>query len=310
MNKKILIVGVLDVPSSTNVAMAKGFEQLGYEVEAYNYRTKIQVLGSMVAMSNDFCDFIQGKKYKLIVFCKVNQMSPKCIFVASKIAPTWYWFMDPINTANAIYADTFAQQACYSSATSSEVVKLFKEKNPNSFHIIEGFDPDVYYYEEAEKLYDITFIGNATPKRMKDILELREVAGDKTIHVFGSGWPESYASNLRIHGPVYNEDERIIINHSKILLNLCQDNTIFSDRVVKTLACGAASLSQNSKDLKMFYGGLGAYDNIQEAKDLLNLTLNEKEEALALEIQKEVAKGVKENNSWNAVCWKILEKVK
>ena len=60
--KKILIVGVLDVPTSTNVFMKKGFEKLGYSVDSYNYRTISKKLGEIELMWEDFGRFIHGRK--------------------------------------------------------------------------------------------------------------------------------------------------------------------------------------------------------------------------------------------------------
>lgn len=300
MNKKILIVGVLDVPSSTNVAMKKGFEQLGYEVEAYNYRTKIQELG-MFGMWSDFKYSLKGREFDLIVFCKVNQMNPGLLSFAKNHGATWYWFMDPLVTAKAVMASEFAKHATYASATASNVVETFKARNENSFHIIEGYDPDIYYYEEVEKIYDIVFIGNATTKRMKDMLSLSAVIDNKQIHIFGSGWPP--VNNFHTHAPVYNEEERKVINQSKIVLNLCHDDTIFSDRVVKSLACGARVVSQYCKDL---YGppltelGNNTKQIIEISEALKLPKLNGKFMAIFM----------KENYSWKAVCERILEKVK
>ena len=305
MNKKILMVGVLDVPSSTNVAMKKGFEQLGYHVRAYNYRTKIQEFG-ILAMWRDFRALLKDKKFDLIVFCKTNQMDPELLEYAKKAGPTWYWFMDPLATAEAVMASEFAKHATYASATASNVVETFKAKNENSFHIIEGYDPDIYYYEEVEKIYDVVFIGNYTPQRAIDI-EALEVNNEICVHIFGGGWRPDH---FKVYDPVYNEEERRVINQSRIVLNLCQDDTIFSDRIVKSLACGASLLSQNCKDLRLFPVGPGTYETVQQAMDIINLQLNEAQEFLANEISKEIAYEISNHYSWKAVCEKILEKVK
>lgn len=313
MTKKILMVGVLDVPSSTNVFMAKGFEQLGYEVDVYNYRTIANELGNSVVMWGDFKFFLEDKKehlpypaykYDLIVFCKTNTMHPHLLSWAKEYGPTWYWFMDPIGTARAIMAQEYAKNATYASATSSEVVNSFKEVNQNSYHIIEGYDPKTYYYEDLEKIYDVTFIGNATHQRIQYISALaEEIDKNITIHAFGSGWP--------VGNPVFNEEERKVINQSKIILNLCQDGIIFSDRIVKSLACGASVLSQYCKDLDdKFPGAVGMFNTAEEAAQQINMNLSETQEAFALEIQKEMAARIKNNYSWKAVCQQILEKVK
>ena len=310
------MVGVLDVPSSTNVFMAKGFEQLGYEVVAYNYRTRLKELGNVFAMWDDFKKFLRRKcRYKLIVFCKANQMHPEMLYQPAK-APTWYWFMDPLATAEATIADEYAKYATYASATSSEVLKLFKKVNDNSFQIIEGYDPDTYFYEEVPdhrkpKLLDITFIGNATEKRIKDVGNLLNEIND-SIEIFGQNWPKEFCSNT----PVYNHEERDIINHSKIVLNLCHSN-IFSDRVVKSLACGALVLSQYCEDLETHLAEiqnwsdnslLQLWDTPQSAHHLIDVYL--KGDGLSKQTRQKLANYMKENYSWKAVCKQIMETVK
>ncbi len=312
MTNKILMVGVMDVPSSTNVFMAKGFEQLGYEVDPYNYRTRFKELRTIFNMWKDFELFIKGKNYKLIVFCKTNQLNPQFLEVAKRAGPTWYWFMDPLTTARAVIAAEYAKYATYASATSSEVLELFKEVNKNSFQMIEGYDPDTYFYEDLEKIYDITFIGNATPQRVDDIFSLWKKIGYTDIHVFGSGWDAMTGAKP----PVFNEEERRVINQSKIVLNLCHSN-IFSDRIVKSLGCGAIVLSQYCEDInKEFHniitGGdpslLQLWDTPESAHHLINLYLKDKR-GLPVITRNNLAGYMQQNYSWKAVCQSIMEKV-
>ena len=313
MTNKILMVGVLDVPSSTNVFMAKGFEQLGYEVDVYNYRTVLSDRG-MFMMWDDFKAFLIDKDYRLIVFCKTNTMHPELLSHAKEIAPTWYWFMDPIGTAKAVMAQEYALHATHASATSSEVVKSFKDVNENSYHIIEGYDPEIYYYEDLEKKYDITFIGNATPQRANYLMDIKKATG-KHIHICGTNWP------LMGDTSVFNEKERKVINQSKIILNLCQDDTIFSDRVVKSLACGALVLSQYSKDLEHCYLSevqnssdnslLQLWDSTESAHHLINIYL--KNPGINKTTRMNLSNYMKMQYSWASVAaqmMKILEKVK
>lgn len=315
MTKKILMVGVLDVPSSTNVFMAKGFEQLGYEVVAYNYRTRAMELGLVFNMWTDFRQFLKGRKYDLIVFCKTNSMHPELVEYAKCSGPTWYWFMDPLATAEATIADEYAKFATYASATSSEVQELFKKVNDKSFQIIEGYDPDVYFYEDSWKVFAITFIGNATPKRIKDILALKKAIGDTEILIAGLGWPKDMGMTVSV--PMYNENERYLIHRSRIVLNLCQDKIMFSDRVVKSLACGALVLSQYCADLETHLAEiqngnepslLQLWDTPESAHHLINLYLAN--DGISKHTRQTLANYMKENYSWKAVCKQIMEKVK
>jgi hypothetical protein len=248
--KKILIVGVLDKPESTNVAMKKGFEQLGFTVDSYNYRTVLSQVG-LQAMWADYGKFIDehGKDYDLAIFCKTNQLHPNLITFTRKFTKTWYWFMDPMATAKQVYSDTFARAAEYCSATSSQVHERHSLVNNNSHHIIEGYDPDFYYYEDLPKEYDFVFIGNATPKRVRDLQWFLMPDHKKPIYdvkVFGAGWPEYFKASAG----VYLGDERNVINKAKIVINLCHDEYMFSDRVTKALGCKARVLTQHNKDFR------------------------------------------------------------
>ncbi len=293
MKNKILIVGVLDVEGSTNIYMKKGFEKLGYEVDVYNYRTVMRVVG-MQGMWKNFETFLIGRSYDLIVFCKTNQMHPDLLSIASEVGPTWYWFMDNIEVARAIHASTYAQNATVASATSSDVADRFRMVNKNSHHIFEGYDPDTYFYEDIAKIHDVTFIGNATIPRIIEINNIRSKGVDVTI--FGEGWP----SGMNAERPVFAEDERTEMNHSKIVLNLCHNDVIFSDRVVKALGCGAVVFSQPCKDLLESEVGYSIF-MYDVAETLYAVQVDNNPEL--------VAKTAALNYSWETRCKAMLKKV-
>lgn len=293
--KKILIVGVLDVPGSTNIAMKKGFEGLGCEVDEYNYRTVAGALGSFENMNKHFWMTVKDGKWDLIVFCKVNGMDPTLLDFAKTVCPTWYWFMDPMETAILIGASKYAANATFASATASDVTWRFSMINKNAYHMIEGYDPDIYYYEELRKIHNVLFIGNATAKRVRDLT----VLGVGNISIFGKGWPDGWAS-----APVINGDERTEINQAKWVLNLAHDDVIFSDRVIKALGCGANVISQKTKDLLMYNGYVKTFNTPNEFYNIINkLGCN-------IQYRIELANTIKENYSWQAVCADMIETVK
>ncbi len=299
--KKILIVGVLDVPSSTNVFMKKGFEKVGFQVDAYNYRTRMRQLGTPDKMWNDFQQFLNGKRYELIIFSKVNNLHPELVTYASRFGKTWYWFMDNLDLAKRIHADEYAKRADFVSATSEEVSEWFQKVNPNTFQIIEGFDPDTYFHEDLPKVYDLLFVGNATEKRINDLRLLRN---GQMLTVFGNGWPPDFDAKP----PIYNEELRKAICQSKIVLNLVHSN-IFSDRVILTAASGGFVLSQACPDLRKHFRRkrhLDWFRTADEAQQLINYYLtNEKERE---KIARSGMRYVRRKYSWEAVCSEILEK--
>ena len=299
-NGDVLIVGVLDVPSSTNVFMKKGFEELGYTVDAYNYRTRMQELGSPKAMWDDFKEFLRGKQYKLILFSKVNGIHPNLISFAGEHGKTWYWFMDNIQVAIAIKANEFVKRADFASATSEEVLAFFKGYNENSYQILEGFDPHVYSRDRRmKKKYDVVFVGNATEKRIEIVRKLKSM---HPLTVFGSGWPE----DIEARPPVFNKELRRVINQSKIVLNFVHGN-IFSDRVMLTAACGGFVLSEHCRDLEKNFERkkhLDWFHDAAEAGQLIEYYLKNSEER-----EKIAAVGmeyVRDNFTWKNSVQKIV----
>ena len=289
------MVGVMDVVGSTNIAMKKGFEALGYEVDAYNYRT-VQAERGIKPMWLDFMASLRKDTYDLIVFCKTNSIPPMLLDEAREYAPTWYWFMDNMWVCKQISASIYAQNATFASATASDVADRFKSINKNSHHIFEGYDPDVYFYEDLKKIHDVIFIGNATIPRIIEISNLRSAG--VYVSVFGRGWPFGMNPNA----PVFGEDERTEINQSKVVLNLCHDDVIFSDRVTKALGCGAKVVSQRCKDLLDFELGdwVNLYGNAESFKEVAELTVSG---------PKCISETTKINYSWEAVCRGMLKKV-
>ena len=236
---KILIVGVCDIPHSTNVFMKKGFEKLGYEVYTYNYRTVYKELGQ-IGMWNDYVQFIINKKYDLILFSKVSDFNPGLVNLSRHYGKTWYWFMDDIDMADRINSYELVERCDFASSTSSDVMREFKKFNNNSYQIIEGYDPEVFYKEDLPKIYDVTFFGSATKERVRAVERLK----DFNVTIFGEHWPEGFGA----YPSVYRDDLRKVINQSKIILNFCHGN-IFSDRVVTSMACGAFVLSEYCEDI-------------------------------------------------------------
>jgi hypothetical protein len=290
------MVGVLDVVGSTNIAMKKGFEQNGYYVEEYNYRTELTNRGPN-GMHEHFDGFISDRKFDLIVFCKTNQMNPVFLDIAKRCGPTWYWFMDPMSTARQMNAAGYAANATFASATASDVADRFQMINKNGHHMFEGYDPDVYFYEDIKKIRDFIFIGNATIPRIMAINELTKAGLEVTI--FGYGWPIGMNTN----SPVFGEDERIEINQSRAVLNLCQDDVLFSDRIIKSLGCGAFVFSQPCKDLLNSEIGSNLFF-FNNANDL-----NKSREVSYINPEL-VMEWARTTHSWRAVCAGIMEKVR
>jgi hypothetical protein len=310
--KKILMVGVLDVRGSTNIEMAEGFRSLGHSVEEYNYRTVKEELG-IKPMWLDFMASLSGKKYDLIVFCKANSMHPRLLNEAKEYGPTWDWFMDNYETCRQMHASTYAANATFASGTASDVAERFSMINKNAHHIFEGYNPKLYFKEDLRKIHDFLFIGNATIPRIIEIQEL--IRSGMKISIFGYGWPVG----MQVNGPVFGEDEAVEINQAKVVLNLCHDDVIFSDRVIKALACGANVLSKNCKDLRKLAKWF-VEDPVQQANILasgaewIQIINNNSCQITPMTNSLVIhTKGkedhMRNHHSWIAVCADMMEKV-
>lgn len=297
--RDVLVVGVIDRPASTNFHMVRGFEKQGLLVDGYNYRERAELLGGYEAMSADFMEFLADKQYQLIIYSKVNQVEPHLIPLANCHGRSWYWFMDPLQQAKDVHALQFARTSHFASGTSKEVVEYFTEVNPNSHHVIEGFNPEILTPDpSAEKKYDVVFIGNATPERMEFIQQLRK---HFSVEVFGNLWPPFFQSNP----PVTAEEYAHVVQRSKIALNLVRGD-IFSDRVIHSMACGTLVVSQHCSDLEKFFTNrnhLAWFKDFSQCKELIEYYLNNEEE------RRNVAKAgcdkVHSQFTWEHICAQI-----
>ncbi len=294
----VLVVGVLDNPASTNTFMQTGFESLGLNVDAYNYRTRAAALGGYEQLAEDFARFLHGKTYGLILFSKVNGMAPASLRAARSHGKTWYWFMDNIAAARAMGADRYAAACDYASATSQEVTEFFLAANPLTLQVLEGFDPSVLYPETKEKQHDVVFIGNATEKRIELLRAIRSIV---PVTLFGKNWPVEFEA----HPPVFNENYRQTVAASKIVLNLVHSN-IFSDRVVHSLACGAFVLSQYCPDLERHFANgvhLAWFHDTAELATQVPHYLSD--DAVREQIARTGQARVKTKYTWERICARV-----
>jgi|GEM_PF-4338369 len=289
-NKIVVIVGVLDEQQSTNVWQAAAFMRNGWNVIPINYRNFKD------GFAEHYKFIVERFNPELVLLSKVNGVDPN-IFSSVKTRNVWYWFMDNIKVAEAVNAIEYAKISSHASATSSEVVELFKTVNQSSYNIIEGFEPKIFYKEEAEKDIDVLFFGNATTKRIELLSKI-----DKKVEVFGVGWPEEFkANNL-----VFLDDLRKVIARSKIVLNLVHSN-IFSDRVVTAMACGSFVLSEYCRDLFTYFDNeehLVWFTNTDECNKYINeyLVDDDKREQIAQNGMKKV----NELYTWDMVIQRII----
>jgi len=262
----IVIVGVLDQPGSTNLYMAKAFEEAGYNVIPVNYRTIIPKFGKNVL--NHLLYKLALDEPKLILFSKFNGVESLIIGKCSQVTKTWFWFMDGVNTLRGVPECVHhAQMATYSSFTGEGVLGHVKKQigtGEGMFHIMEGIDKDIYRPTIVNPNYecDIAFIGTANKERVH-YLEVLVKAG-YTVKAFGEGF------NAEVHGNDFNS----VCASAKAMLALSAEydtQAYFSDRVFRYGACGSLVFHKYAPGMDRYFAHGQDVNYFRSEEELLQL---------------------------------------
>jgi len=244
---------------------------------------------------------VKKNQYDLVFLCKINFLPYKIIPKINKYSKTWYFIMDPLSTVLKINAYKYAVLSSWSSATFSSVNTFFKKKGAHSFHIIEGYDSNIFKsINGSRKVIDVIFAGAKSSKREKFINLLKK--NDVSVICYGNGW----------------ENKSIYINElvnkyreSKIILNFTRGNIGFSDRVFYAMGSGSFLLSEYCKDLEKFFKRkihLDWFKSENELVSLINYYLEN--DIIRKNIATEGNKYVNENFRWEKIMERILHIVK
>ena len=195
--KRIGIVGVFDNPDSTNIPFAKAFQKAGYSVDVFNYRSVANEIG-IHEMNAELEKF--ASNFDLIIICKGNGIYPETIALCSSKTNVCWYFMDAlIHLENDPAYYDMARAADFSVVTTHEVLSALNAASIcNVHHIIQGIDPLQFrpIKFNGEKICDIVFIGQATPKRMKILTGLPMFG--ITGRAYGPGF------NVQAYGEKFN----------------------------------------------------------------------------------------------------------
>uniref|UniRef100_A0A6M3XDL3 Putative glycosyltransferase n=1 Tax=viral metagenome TaxID=1070528 RepID=A0A6M3XDL3_9ZZZZ len=275
-DKIVVLVGVLDNVSSTNVSMAKAFMAFNYSVVPVNYRTIINKYG-MLVFEELLLHTIQNYKPEFVLFSKTNGINPELITKCNKYTKTFYWFMDSITVAaSAPYYVEYAKNANYVSCTGGGVAQWFTEQTGKPcYHIFDGGDIDIFKPVEQDEEYiaDISFIGGKTTERdyFKDVLENL----DLDIKFYGNGYGKE----------VINEEFAKVCASSKLMLSLNTFNDVpdyFSNRLLRYMGCGSCVLHlDRTETLNKYFThmqNIVFFKNEEELIDNINYLINNPDE--------------------------------
>lgn len=331
---RVLIVGVLDVPWSTNVSMKHALEKSGHFVEAFNYRTVEAQYKKSCFITNTFVDKWLDKAFSflrsarlpfnstlyyrrsgrkkmnqllldtvkknsldLVLFSKTDTVDYTILPEVNKNAPTWYFFMDPVDQAVRINAGAYASRATWASATFSDVADYFRKAGADAHWITQGVDVSIFCPKNVPKVYDIVFVGTKTSKRSLYISALRNAGISVTC--FGEGWENK---------PVYQDELVDIYQKSRIVLNFCRSGKGFSIRVFQVMGAGTFLLSEHCTDLEQFFKKAEHLDMFASEDEMIRKAKTYlKDDSRRESIARNGCNLVYQEYSWEVIMKKIIE---
>ena len=325
---KILIIGVFDVPFSTNIEMFNAIKRLNHDVEYFDYRKNqkktnfiiykilnylfsyIRRLGFIPniikspyykildrkKINDNIINLNKKRNYDLVIFSKTDTINPETIKKISKISKTWYFFMDPIDQAKRINAKEYIKNSSFSSATFSDVKNYFDKYNSNNYWITQGVQKNQKYFNK-EKNNQIIFCGSKDQSRNNYINFLKK--NGIRVTCFGNGWDNE---------PIYLDELNQLYKKALIVLNFCREGDGFSIRVFQAMSSGAFILTEYCKDIETFFDKNINIDWFTSANELLikiNFYLINKNKA------KNIAFNgynlVNNNHTWDIKLKKLIE---
>jgi len=221
---KILHVAVF-TPTSTNVSQADGFETLGHEVIRYDYRARLQALGSMHHRDQELIDLCFRISPDIMLFSKCNGMDFRVLEECRNVTTTVMWYMDGLKGFNSEVRQKFV----YSDFIFCSVRVCFQEAkkySSNSYwHPCEGgYDSRIHYPMDIPKIFDVVFIGcidgYILPYR-------RQLKNQVEFTAFDN---------------IHNEQHAKTVSETKINLSLT-DGVGISNRLYKLLGAGGFVLT-------------------------------------------------------------------
>ena len=298
------MVGVLDVMGSTNLYLAKAFEQLGYEVTPCNYRTINDVFGG--ATLHHVILRLAQEEPAMMLFAKCNGVDPNIIARCSLYTKTWYWYMDGMVMAEAAPEILdHASVADHVSCSALGVAKQFNRRLGITVHyIMEGVDPETYKPTVSLPDYytDVSFIGTSNPERASYLGALAD-AGIQ-VKAYGNGF------GGEVHGTQFN----LVCSSSLGMLAISNDHGVagefYSDRLLRYGACRSFVLHKYTPGMdKEFIDGqdLAYFDSPDTLVDVVKFYFAPEREALRRQIAENLRMKVVSNYTWLHVAHKIKE---
>ncbi|MEI6421302.1 MAG: glycosyltransferase [Lentisphaerota bacterium] len=243
---KVLLVGSYN-DTSDNIGQYRALTTLGYDTVMFDYK---RYPGDVLVKT------VERDRPDLVILNKCQHYSTDVIDKCRNISRVVYWYMDPVVSMKACVDILGKVKACHAAAASRRgVVEKFRQVNPVSCHIHEGFDP-FFHKPMADVMWDVdvSFIGQIRAER------------------------ENYYKNVKftVISDAYNEKHSMAVCRSKINLNF-SEGCGSSNRIYKLMASGGFVLTQKFDGLEDdFKVGeeLVAFNNIEDLREKIDYYLH------------------------------------
>ncbi|MFX1328191.1 MAG: glycosyltransferase [Promethearchaeota archaeon] len=249
--------------------------------------------------NRELLDKVKNNRYDLVILSKADSINYKIIPKLNKYTKTFYYFMDQLSNAIRLNAHRYAAMSTWSSASFSDVTQLFRREGANCYHMIEGFNDEIFKpsKNKVAKEFDVIFAGSISSKRENYINFLRK--NRVNVICFGNGWDND---------PIYLEKLSDTYNKSKIVLNFTRGKIGISDRVVFVLGTNSFLISEYCHDIEKFFEKGIHLEWFKTKSDLLNLiNFYLKNDEIREKIAKQASKYVFENYTWEKYFDKFLK---
>ena len=183
-------------------------QQMGHEVELFDYAAEIGVLGK-IAMNQKLLARVKKWQPTATIFSLyTDQFLPETVSAIRSDTKTFSFFHD--DTWRVDYSRFWAKHFDYFSTPDLQGEIKYREIGlPNAIYYPFGCNDQIFRKLDVPKKYDVSFVGGWHPYREWLIERIRKAG--ISVEVIGHGWPK---------GEIDQEGMVRVFNESRINLNL------------------------------------------------------------------------------------------
>lgn len=237
--------------------------RMGHRLIPFHYDVLLHEFGKekMNAMLLELV--LKEKPDVLFTIISENQLDPAVMDEISHRTDTVTFNLCADDQWRFAFTSAWAPHFNWMVTTYAGAVPMYRQIGyPNVLQTQWGFNPAIHRKFDAEKIYDVSFVGMPHGNRIEILQQL--VNGGIGVHVWGAGWTT---------GRVSLEEMVRIFNQTKINLNLsrCSGSDILQikARDFEVPGCGGFLMSGYNPDLKSYYEFGKEIETYHDAKELI-----------------------------------------